>query len=124
VCQLEAAPICAVGVTLVTNAMRAVTGWDTSLWELVKVGERAKALARAFNCREGFTGRDDRLPQRLHEAFESGALKGVRVDPDQFARALRLYQQIEGWDPETGWPTFAKLAELGIEWAARPGDSW
>jgi hypothetical protein len=26
------------GLTLVTNAMRAVTGWDTSLWELVKVG--------------------------------------------------------------------------------------
>ena len=28
---------------------------------------------------------------------------------------------MEGWDPETGWPTFAKLAELGIEWAAKPG---
>ena len=25
---------------------------------------------------------------------------------------------------ETGWPTFAKLAELGIEWAAKPGDTW
>lgn len=40
------------------------------------------------------------------------------------ARAVRLYHQMEGWDPETGWPTFAKLAELGIEWAAKPGDSW
>ena len=49
--------------------MRAVTGWDTSLWELVKVGERAKALARAFNCREGFTAEGRRLPKRLHEAF-------------------------------------------------------
>jgi aldehyde:ferredoxin oxidoreductase len=124
VCHLAAAPIDAVGLTLVTNAMRAVTGWDTSLWELVKVGERAKALARAFNCREGFTPKDDRLPQRLHEAFADGPLKGVRVDPETFQRALRLYHQMEGWDPETGWPTFAKLAELGIEWAARPGDSW
>jgi len=124
VCQLAAAPIDAVGVTLVTNAMRAVTGWDTSLWELVKVGERAKALARAFNCREGFTPKDDRLPARLHEAFSSGPLKGVRIDPDTFARTLRLYHQIEGWDPNTGWPTFAKLTELGIEWAARPGDGW
>jgi len=88
------------------------------------VGERAKALARAFNCREGFTPKDDRLPQRLHEAFTDGPLKGVRIDPETFQRALRLYHQMEGWDPETGWPTFAKLAELGIEWAAKPGDSW
>jgi aldehyde:ferredoxin oxidoreductase len=124
VCHLAAVPIDAVGVTLVTNAMRAVTGWDTSLWELVKVGERSKALARAFNCREGFTPQDDRLPQRLHEAFTDGPLKGSRVDPETFQRALRLYHQMEGWDPQTGWPTFAKLAELGIEWAARPGDAW
>ncbi len=87
VCHLAAAPIDAVGLTLVTNAMRAVTGWDTSLWELVKVGERAKALARAFNCREGFTAKDDRLPKRLHEAFTDGPLKGVRIDPETFQRA-------------------------------------
>jgi aldehyde:ferredoxin oxidoreductase len=124
VCHLAAAPIDAVGLTLVVNAMRAVTGWDTSLWELIKVGERAKALARAFNSREGFTAKDDRLPKRLHEAFTSGPLQGVRVDPETFRRALRLYHQMEGWDPETGWPTFAKLAELGIEWAAKPGESW
>jgi aldehyde:ferredoxin oxidoreductase len=124
ICNLAAAPMNVLGITPVVNAMRAVTGWDTSLWELIKVGERAKALARAFNCREGFTPKDDQLPKRLHEAFTSGPLKGVRVDPDTFARALRLYHQMEGWDPETGWPTFAKLAELGIEWAAKPGDTW
>jgi aldehyde:ferredoxin oxidoreductase len=124
ICHLAAAPIDAIAITLVVNAMRAVTGWDTSLWELIKVGERSKALPRVFNCREGFTPKDDQLPQRLHEAFTSGPLKGVRIEPDAFQRALRLYYQMEGWDPETGWPTFAKLAELGIEWAAKPGESW
>ncbi len=124
VCHLAAAPIDILAITQVVNAMRAVTGWDTSLWELVKVGERSKALARAINCREGFTAKDDRLPQRLHEAFTSGPLKGVRLDPETFQRALTLYHQMEGWDPKTGWPTFAKLAELGIEWAAKPGETW
>ncbi len=124
VCHLASAPANVIGLTLVVNAMRAVTGWDTSLWELIKVGERSKALARAFNCREGFTPKDDTLPKRLHEAFTSGPLAGVRVEPDAFQRALRLYHQLEGWDPETGWPTYAKLVELGIEWAAKPGDSW
>jgi aldehyde:ferredoxin oxidoreductase len=124
VCQLAAAPLDILGLTPVVNAMRAVTGWDTSLWELIKVGERSKALARAFNCREGFTPKDDQLPKRLHEAFTSGPLQGVRIDPESFQHALRLYHQMEGWDPETGWPTFARLAELGIEWAAKPGDTW
>ncbi len=124
VCQLAIQPVDVLAMTQVVNLMRAVTGWDTSLWELVKVAERGKALARVVNCREGFTAKDDRLPRRLHEAFTDGPLKGVRIDPDRFARAVRLYHQMEGWDPDTGWPTFAKLAELGVEWAARPGDSW
>lgn len=124
ICDLAVVPINAQTVTHMLNVARAVTGWDTSLWELFKVAERGAALARVFNCREGFTAKDDRLPKRLHEAFIGGPLKDVRIDPDAFGRALRLYHQMEGWDPETGWPTFAKLAELGIEWAARPGESW
>ena len=124
ICHLAAAPINILGITQMVNLARAITGWDTSLWELCKVAERGKSLARVFNSREGFTPKDDRLPKRLHEAFTSGPLKDVRIDPDTFARAVRLYHQMEGWDPETGWPTFAKLAELGIEWAAKPGDSW
>ncbi|HTX54903.1 MAG TPA: aldehyde ferredoxin oxidoreductase family protein [Candidatus Baltobacteraceae bacterium] len=124
ICTLAAAPVSLLSITQMVNLIRAITGWDTSLWELLKVAERGAALARAFNCREGFTPKDDRLPDRLHEALTSGPLKDVRVDRDSFARAVRLYHQMEGWDPETGWPTFAKLAELGIEWAAKPGDSW
>jgi len=123
-CHLGIAPMNVQSVTHLVNLTRALTGWDTSLWELLKVAERGKCLARAFNCREGFTPKDDRLPRRFHETFTSGPLKDVRIDPDTFARALRLYHQMEGWDPETGWPTFAKLAELGVEWAAKPGDTW
>jgi aldehyde:ferredoxin oxidoreductase len=123
-CQLAVTPNNAQGITHLLDATRAMTGWDTSLWELFKVAERGAALARVFNCREGFTAKDDCLPPRFHEAFAEGPLKDVRIEPESFAHALRLYHQMEGWDPETGWPTFAKLAELGIEWAAKPGDSW
>ncbi len=124
ICHLASAPLNMLLPSQVVNLARALTGWDTSLWELFKVAERGAALARVINCREGFTPKDDRLPARLHEAFTSGPLKGVRLDPDEFGRALRLYSQMEGWDPDTGWPTFAKLAELSIEWAAKPGDTW
>jgi len=124
VCTIAAAPINILGVAQVVGLVRALTGWDTSLWELFKVVERYKALSRVFNCREGLTPADDQLPKRMFEPFKEGPLKGVSVDPQDFARALKLYHQMEGWDPKTGWPTFAKLAELGIEWAARPGDTW
>ena len=44
--------------------INASTGWDMSVFELFKVGERANTLARLFNIREGFTKADDTLPQR------------------------------------------------------------
>ena len=83
-CNLAAVPFNMLPVTQVVNATRAVTGCDTSLWELLKVGERAKALGRIFNCREGFTAKDDRIPKRMFEPFSDGPLKDVRIDPEQF----------------------------------------
>ncbi|MBC7339002.1 MAG: hypothetical protein H5U04_03975 [Firmicutes bacterium] len=35
--------------------VRAVTGWNTSLFELLKVGERVATLARLFNIKQGWT---------------------------------------------------------------------
>jgi len=86
-----------------------------SLFEMMKVGERANTMMRLFNCREGFTPDDDVLPHRMHEGIGNGALKGQRIDPVEFLAARRTYYKMAGWDPETGWPTPAKLAELGVE---------
>jgi hypothetical protein len=59
------------------------------------------------------------LPARLHEGIGNGALKGERIDPEQFLAARRLYYEMAGWDPDTGRPTAAKLAELGVATDAR-----
>jgi aldehyde:ferredoxin oxidoreductase len=118
-CILASAPAGLINPTHLTDLMRALTGWDTSLWELLKVAERGKALARVFNCREGVSPSDEVLPARFHEEFAEGPFKGVRVDPEALTKARRLYYQMEGWNPDTGWPTYARLAELGIEWAAK-----
>lgn len=123
-CHLAVAPNNAQSITHLVNVTRAMTGLDTSLWELLKVAERGAAMARVINCREGFTPADDQLPPRLHEAFAEGKLQGVRIEPETFRKAVRLYYRMEGWDPECGWPTFPKLAELGVEWGAKPGDGW
>jgi len=100
----------------ITDLMEALTGWNTSLWELMKVGERTIAMTRAYNLREGFTREDDVLPERMFEPFTSGPLAGVAVEREAFDKALSMYYGMLGWNSATGVPTEAKLHELGIGW--------
>ena len=101
----------------VVEMVRAATGWNSNLWELLKTGERAMTLARLFNIREGFTDEDDVLPKRFYEPFLTGPLEGVAPTPDQVEKAKRDYYEMMGWDRETGIPGRAKAVELDIEWA-------
>ncbi|HSF06508.1 MAG TPA: aldehyde ferredoxin oxidoreductase family protein [Methylomirabilota bacterium] len=114
-CDFVGTPLNGLEMEPLVAYINAVTGWNMSLYELMKVGERNNTLGRVFNCREGFTPGDDLLPQRLHEGIGNGPLKGQRIDPDEFLAARRTYYQMAGWDPDTGRPTPAKLAELGLE---------
>ena len=100
------------------NALRAATGWDVTAQEVMRIGERATNLARAFNVREGFTRRDDELPERLHQPLENGALAGAAISKTEFENAMTHLYRLKGWDPETTAPTRAKLRELEIEWVA------
>ena len=115
-CDFSAAPINAITMTKLVEHMRAVTGWDVSLYELIRAGERADTMSRIFNVREGFTPDDDTLPERLFQPIE-GPLNGERVDPGEFESALADYYTLAGWDPATGMPTPARLMDLDLEWA-------
>ena len=101
----------------ISVAMEAITGWPMSYWRLMKAAERGIALARIFNIREGFSAEDDRLPQRFSASPQDGPLKDICVDPEKFAEVKKIYYQMLGWD-ERGIPTYARLAELDIEWAS------
>lgn len=116
-CDFVGVPIGSLTLDKLVEYVNHATGWDTSLYELLKVGERANTMMRLFNLREGFGRADDRLPPRMFEPIGNGALQGERIDPEQFQKMLSLYYQMCGWDPETGIPTEAKLAELDLEWA-------
>jgi aldehyde:ferredoxin oxidoreductase len=96
---------------------RAVTGWDLSLWELMKVGERRVNLMRAFNAREGFTREHDVLPAKLAKPRQGGPSDGVFIDPADLEVAKDTYYAMCGWDAN-GVPTRAKLEELGLDWVA------
>jgi aldehyde:ferredoxin oxidoreductase len=98
--------------------VKAVTGWNTTAFELWKVGDRALNMTRAFNFREGFTVKDDWLPDRFFHPHDVGALSKTAVDPEQFRRARRTYYVMNGWNEETGAPTREKLEELDVGWVA------
>jgi aldehyde:ferredoxin oxidoreductase len=116
VCNFAASPYSAFTLPLLVEAVRGITGWNTSLFELMELGERSMTMARMYNLREGFTSKDDYLPDRLYEVLEEGTPQEKRITRDEFAAALRLYYEAMGWDPETGVPTDGRLSYLGLEW--------
>ncbi len=98
------------------------TGWNTSVFELMKVGERALALARVFNAREGYTAKDDIIPKRFYEAFNSGPLKNKEIGREAMHQALQTYYKMAGWDSERAVPTTEKLQELDLGWVVEELD--
>jgi aldehyde:ferredoxin oxidoreductase len=97
----------------VTELTRNVTGWNTSISELLRAAERILTTARMFNLREGFTVEDDRLPVRFFQPKADGSSVGP-LDPKRMERIKRHYYLSMGWAPETGVPSAERAEELGI----------
>jgi aldehyde:ferredoxin oxidoreductase len=106
----------------------AATGIPMTADELLEAAERAYNMYRVINVREGFSRKDDQLPERwLNEPLKIGNEREVplmdyfktktitREDADKI---LDDYYGEHGWDIKTGVPTREKLMELGLEDAA------
>jgi len=116
VCNFAAAPYTAFPLVKLAEAVEAITGWNTSLYELMELGERSITMARMFNMREGLSNRDDNLPDRLYEPLEAGTPREKRITREDFNKALKLYYEAMGWDSQTGVPTEGRLSFLGLGW--------
>jgi aldehyde:ferredoxin oxidoreductase len=103
--------------TQMVEAVRAATGWNVSLWELMKVGERRLNMLRAFNAREGIGAEMDTVPPKLFIPLQGGRTDGVAVTVEEVEAARKLYYEMAGWDAH-GRPTRAKLEELALGWVA------
>jgi aldehyde:ferredoxin oxidoreductase len=91
-------------------------GWDTSIKELLEIGERRINMMRHFNAREGFTKDDDKLPERVFHPLPEGPGKGIGIDKEQFSKAQEMYYKRAGWDGKTGNPTEETLKRLKLDW--------
>jgi len=101
----------ALGAKDYAELLSAVTGWDLSEGEVLKIGERIYNLERVIMSRLGFDGKDDTLPPRLlREPMPEGPAKWHIVDLEKMKRE---YYTLRGW--ANGVPTPEKLEELEIE---------
>lgn len=116
-CDFVGMPINPLKLEDLRDFINAATGWNMTVFELLKVGERSNNLARLFNLREGFSAKDDTLPERMFAPLQNGKLQGKSLDREEFERALHLYYQMAGWD-DRGVPLPGKLAELDLLEAA------
>ena len=103
----------------VVDLVNAGMNMDLDLEDLLRSGERGWNLKRAINNRLGLTRENDKLPKPLLRPFSDGGSAGFVPD---LPNMLTAYYHARGWDPETGYPTPAKLAELGLGWVV--DDLW
>jgi aldehyde:ferredoxin oxidoreductase len=105
------------GPSETVELVRAGTGWDATLDEVLTVGERRLHLLRAFNAREGIGKSEDTLPKKMFRPLEgAGPTAGVALTPEEFEHARETYYRLAGMDPATGYPTREKLGALGLAW--------
>ena len=98
-------------VELITHTM----GWDFSVEEFRKGGERIYNLIRAYCVREGITRKEDTLPDRLmKEPLPEGPAEGMVINTETLELLKDAYYDFRGWDKKTGIPTPEKLRELDL----------
>lgn len=84
--------------------LSACTGEEYRAEDLLRVGERIWNLERMFNTSEGFTRRDDVLPQRVYD----------EINVEEYQETLSTYYHFRGWTRE-GVPTYERARRLGLE---------
>ena len=97
--------------------IRAVTGWDLTMDELMEVGRRRLNLLRTFNTREGFGRKDDKLPKKFFKALKgTGPTAGFALTHEEVDSAIDHYYKLAGWTSD-GVPTRETMEKLGLAWA-------
>jgi aldehyde:ferredoxin oxidoreductase len=97
-------------VTELAQVLRAATGFDYDLNEIMQCGERIWMLQRGLNNLMGVTAADDRMPKRLMTPLPDGGAAGSVPDVKLM---LKDYYKARGLDAK-GRPLREKLASLGL----------
>ncbi|MHB1254097.1 MAG: aldehyde ferredoxin oxidoreductase family protein [Candidatus Humimicrobiaceae bacterium] len=112
-CIFAFSPVRFFNFSHLVEMINSTTGWESSLFELWKLGEKRINMYKLFAAREGITSDDDVLPERFFMPIENGPKKGVSINKKEFIEARDLYYKMAGFD-EKGIPSYSKLLELDL----------
>jgi aldehyde:ferredoxin oxidoreductase len=92
--------------------LNAATGWDKSPHDYMAIGARIQTLKQSFNIKHGIDPRSMKVNKRMLGLTPvEGANKGHTMDLDKM---VRDYWNQFGWDPQTGRPSEAAIADLKL----------
>ncbi|TET57213.1 aldehyde ferredoxin oxidoreductase [Candidatus Bathyarchaeota archaeon] len=100
-----------------SKLIQLATGMKLSKAQLMDIGERIYTVERLFNLREGFSRKDDSLPERyFKEPTPIGlpAARNKKIDRKKFNKMLDEYYELHGWD-NNGIPTMETLKKLHLD---------
>jgi aldehyde:ferredoxin oxidoreductase len=92
----------------------AITGIETSEYELDHIGDRIFNLERAIMMREGRSKTYDLQCGVIRYLKNRPDTDGLRLDETKFTQALEELYRLRGWETTTGWPKIEKLNELEL----------
>lgn len=121
-CIFAVAPTRVLSLQRMAELLSATSGWNTSAYEIMRLGERRLHLMRAYNLREGLTDDQDTLPARFFEEPLDcgGKLAGVRLVRERFVDMITCYYKMMGWDSD-GQPLKETLLDHHLEWTLENG---
>jgi aldehyde:ferredoxin oxidoreductase len=119
ICQLHYVAIS--HINGIIDTLNEITGWDTTLEELLETGERIACIRHAFNLREGINPLKLNVPDRFigKPPQEMGPNAGITVDIETMEKD---YLKCMEWDFKTCKPSRKKLEQLGLTDIAK--DLW
>jgi aldehyde:ferredoxin oxidoreductase len=113
ICKFTSWDYGAIEPDVLVRLLNAATGQNYSTEEVLWAGERTWNACRMFNVRDGFSRKDDTLPERVGDAMTKGGSKGSVITKADLAEMLDQYYAVRGWDAN-GIPTKGKLQSLHL----------
>ncbi|MGM0401448.1 MAG: aldehyde ferredoxin oxidoreductase N-terminal domain-containing protein [Chloroflexota bacterium] len=108
------------GTSVEYHLFKAGTGTDWTEDEFERAAERIYTLERALTIRHWC--RDRKMDEMVLPSFEykenwiNPFLEERHgLDRKKFAPVMEEFYELQGWDPDTGWPTKGRLDDLDLE---------
>ncbi|MHA1268335.1 MAG: aldehyde ferredoxin oxidoreductase family protein [Candidatus Helarchaeota archaeon] len=110
-------------IKIVANLYKSLTGINCDSDDLLLAGERINTLQKMLNVREGYSRKDDILPERIYtEPLGTKPsiplmdyYKTKKLTKEDVDKLIDDYYIERGWETKNGIPTKEKLIELGLE---------